>query len=51
MLRFYKFAKSAGNKINYSIKPVRVVPLAPVSLPFSLTADFSWSTDTIRGAK
>ena len=41
----------AGNKINYSIKPVRVVPLAPVSLPFSLTADFSWSTDTIRGAK
>lgn len=36
----------AGTKTPYSIKPVRVIPLVPISTPFSLDADFTWSTDT-----
>ena len=36
----------AGTKTAYAIKPIRVIPFAPITLPFSIEADFTWSTDT-----
>lgn len=36
----------AGEKTKYSIKPVRAIPIAPVTSQFSLDADFTWGTDT-----
>lgn len=36
----------AGEKTSYSIKPVRAIPLAPISAQFSIDADFTWGTDT-----
>ena len=38
----------AGEKTAYSIKPVRMIPLAPLTARFSLDADFTWGTDTTK---
>lgn len=38
---------AAGEKTAYSIKPIRIVPLAPLAHQFAFDADFEWSTDTI----
>lgn len=41
----------AGTKTAYSIKPIRIVPIVPISQSFTLDGDFTWSTDTTTVVK
>lgn len=51
---FYTFlwgsgsVSAASQTTKYCIKPIRTTPLAPIYIPFSITADFTWSTDSIK---
>lgn len=44
-------SNKAGTKTAYSIKPIRVVPIVPISQSFTLDGDFTWSTDTTTVVK
>lgn len=44
-------SNKAGTKTAYSIKPIRVVPIVPISQLFTLDGDFTWSTDTTTVVK
>ena len=44
-------SNKAGTKTAYSIKPIRIVPIVPISQSFTLDGDFTWSTDTTTVVK